>query len=124
MDYSDLSGEPTTAPEAVGVIWNSDSADIFISTGSETELRGRNGLTGFEIAGENGEFVPAKAEFADKAAWHAADGDAIIHVSGVSDPAAVRYLWTNYTEDIPLFDRENGIPLPPFVFTKPQYRGK
>lgn len=124
MEFSDLTGEPTAAPEAVGTFWDSDSVDIFINTGSELELRGQNGITGFELAGADGEFVPAKAELDEKSRWHAADGEAIIRVSGVSDPMAVRYLWTNYTEDIPLFDEENGIPLPPLVFTKPTYRGK
>ncbi|MGN0649572.1 MAG: sialate O-acetylesterase [Oscillospiraceae bacterium] len=123
-DYSDLTGEPTLSPEAVGVFWNSDSVDIFINSGGEPEVRGSNGITGFELAGADGEFVSARAELVDKSKWNASDGEAVIHVSGVSDPIAVRYLWTNYTEDIPLYDSENGVPLPPFRFIKPEYRGK
>lgn len=124
IDYTESTDEPTASPEARGILWGSDGADIFISTASELVVRGDKGITGFEIAGADGEYVAAKAEFADKEAWHADEGVAIIHVSGVTDPVSVRYLWTNYTDEFSLYDDENGIPMPPFILTKPAYKGK
>lgn len=114
----------TNNPDAYQVKWNSDSADIFITTANSLEIKGESGeIHGFEIAGADGEFVPAKAEIADREEWNCETGSEVIHVSGVNEPAAVRYLWTNYTDDITLFDCENGVPLPPFRFFKPQYKG-
>lgn len=116
--------EPTASPEAAAVLWNSDSVDVCVTSGGLLERRGGKGITGFEIAGESGEFIPAAAELADMEKQSCESGGAVIHVSGADNPTAVRYLWTNYTEDITLFDSENGIPLPPFIFAKPQYGGK
>ncbi|MDE6641157.1 MAG: sialate O-acetylesterase, partial [Acetatifactor sp.] len=59
---------------------------------------------GFEIAGEDGNYVPAAVEIR---------GDRI-HVSanGVAGPVYARYLWTNYG-DVAVYG-VNGIPLAPF----------
>ncbi len=60
---------------------------------------------GFEIAGEDGRFVPAD---------YAIAGDRIVvWAESVPEPAYVRYLWTNYR--IPhIFGARTGIPLAPF----------
>ncbi len=114
----------TDNPDAYQAKWNGDSVDIFITTAYGLEIRGESGeIHGFEIAGADGEFVPAKAELQDRDKWNAEVGSDIIRVTGVADPTAVRYLWTNYTDDITLFDSETEIPLPPFRFAKPQYKG-
>lgn len=59
---------------------------------------------GFEIAGEDGNYVPAAVEIRGGR----------IHVSapGVSAPVYARYLWTNYG-DVAVYGA-NGLPLAPF----------
>lgn len=59
---------------------------------------------GFEIAGEDGNYIPAAVEIRDDK----------IHVSapGVTSPVYARYLWTNYG-DVEVYG-VNGIPLAPF----------
>lgn len=123
-DYDNTNAVPTANPEAFEIVWNDDSVDIFITTGESLEIRGDSGeILGFEMAGADGQFVPAKAEIADRELWHAEPGSEVLHISGVNEPCEVRYLWTNYTEDITLFDCESGIPLPPFRFIKAKHRG-
>lgn len=59
---------------------------------------------GFEIAGEDKQFVTAEAEIS---------GDRIVvSAKQVENPCYVRYLWTNYG-DVNLYGR-NGIPVAPF----------
>ncbi|MGN0688301.1 MAG: sialate O-acetylesterase [Oscillospiraceae bacterium] len=111
----------TDTADAYQVKWNSDSADVFVTCASGLEARGE--ISGFELADSDGVYHPAKAEIADRADWNGEPGSDVIHVYGVQQPTAVRYLWTNYTDDITLFDEENGIPLPPFRFFKPMYKG-
>ena len=61
-------------------------------------------LKGFEISGEDGKFVPAKAMI---------EGDTIVVASeAVAAPKAVRYGWTN-VPDINLYNRA-GLPASPF----------
>ncbi len=59
---------------------------------------------GFEVAGEDGNYIPAKVEIR---------GDRI-HVSaaGIGRPVYARYLWTNYG-DVAVYGAD-GIPLAPF----------
>lgn len=121
-DFTAAEGKSTYNPEVFDVQWNSDSVDIFVSTGMELEIRGGE-IHGFEIAGADGEFVAANAVLSDRESWNATEGSEIIHVTGVSEPAYVRYLWTNYTDDITLFDKENEVPLSPFRLSKPVFRG-
>jgi sialate O-acetylesterase len=61
-------------------------------------------VSGFEVAGDDMVFVPAKAEFRDNR----------IYVSSpeIKKPAAARYCWTNYG-DVSVFGN-NGLPLAPF----------
>ena len=86
--------------------------DHFTSSGSHAVLRFRNcsgfdvrgKLNGFEAAGKDGEFLPAKAEIS---------GTEIILTAGISPITAVRFKWTNYAE-VELFGT-NGLPVPPFT---------
>ena len=66
------------------------------------EARGE--LTGFELAGADGEFYEAQAEIC---------GECIeISSAEVDVPVSARFRWTNYSE-VTLFGK-NGIPVPPF----------
>lgn len=66
------------------------------------EARGE--LTGFELAGADGEFHEAQAEVC---------GECIeISSAEVDAPVSARFRWTNYSE-VTLFGK-NGIPVPPF----------
>lgn len=117
-------GFSTFNPEAYEVCWNSGSVDVFVSTGLCLEVKDdAEEISGFELMSSDGEWHAAKAVLSDKELWNAGEGTEIISVTGTADPRGVRYLWTNYTDDIPLRDGENGVPLPPFIFTKPAYQG-
>lgn len=61
-------------------------------------------ITNFELAGEDGNFVPAEAS---------ANGTTIVlHSEQVTAPAMARYLWIDYAE-VTLFGA-NGLPVAPF----------
>lgn len=67
-------------------------------------LKADGELKGFEIAGPDGKWVPAKA---------AIDGaQVVVSADGVADPKAVRYSWSAYP-DGNLFNAE-GLPASPF----------
>ena len=62
--------------------------------------------TGFEIAGEDGVFYPARASFPET-------GDSVfLKAAQVESPLMARYLWTNYGE-VKIFGK-NGLPMAPF----------
>lgn len=61
-------------------------------------------ISGFEIAGEDKLFVPAKAELSGSRI--------IVSAEEIAEPVYVRYLWTNYGE-VTLYGA-NGIPVAPF----------
>ncbi len=112
----------TANPKIFDIRWCINCVYLYVSSDG-LEVRGastRNDIHGFEIAEEDGEFVTAKASVSGSDKY----GHNIIRVSGDDiEPGAVRYLWTNYTDDIPLFDRKNKIPLAPFRIYKPRYMG-
>ena len=78
----------------------------FAHTGSEMIAKGKYGyLTGFCIAGENQNFVWAKAVI---------EGNTVVvYNDEVSSPVAVRYGWANNPADANLFNKE-GLPASPF----------
>lgn len=79
-----------------------DTVTLYFSCCDGFEVRGE--LDGFEIAGADGEFIPAHAEIC---------GNTVrISSSDVQMPLSVRFSWTNYAE-VTLFGR-NGLPVPPF----------
>ena len=62
-------------------------------------------IIGFEIAGADQHFHPAKAII---------EGDQIIvYAAGVKNPIAVRYAWADDTGDVTLCNKE-GLPAVPF----------
>ena len=74
-------------------------------TGPVEAQRGEPDL--FEIAGEDGVYVPAKAELD----WNR------IHLTaeGVAHPVKARYAWVNYAKVHVFSPCEPGLPLAPFV---------
>lgn len=74
----------------------------FTSTGSGLELRNEGG--GFEVAGADGQFVPAQAVVEN--------GRLKVWAEQVPDPRYVRYGWRGWTE-FSLYNKE-GLPASPF----------
>lgn len=77
-----------------------------------TGLKSRDGkpLSWFAIAGDDGEFVEAKAEI---------DGETVVvSAEGVSDPAHVRFGWSQVAE--PNLSNNEGLPASPFRTDGPQ----
>jgi sialate O-acetylesterase len=74
--------------------------------GSALATRGGGSeVHGFELAGEDGRFHPARATI---------EGDGVVVSSGaVAQPRAVRYAWRDNPEDADLVNRE-GLPTSPF----------
>ncbi len=62
-------------------------------------------VRGFEIAGENKKFVPAKCAVGEEKLY--------IYNEDVVKPRFVRYAWTNYMV-VNVFGKKSGIPLAPF----------
>ena len=94
---------PAFGPIFDKVIFKNGRAEVsFLHAEDGFEVRGE--ITGFEIAGEDGEYYPAQAELHN--------GCAEVFSGKVSAPEAVRYNWTNYGE-VTIFGK-NGIPLAPF----------
>lgn len=91
------------APMFGSCIRKGSGIEIRIKTASPLEIRGKK--SGFEIAGADKNFIPADFDV---------NGN-IITVSSpeVKEPLHVRYLWTNYTADIPVYNAD-GLPLAPF----------
>ena len=94
------------APVIAGAVWGADSAELYFKNAEGGfELKGE--IDGFEICGEDGNYVPAKAEI---------NGERIIvSADNIAAPRGVRYLWTNYGE-VHIYGRK-GLPLAPFRIT-------
>ena len=73
-------------------------------------LKSRDGkpLSQFEIAGEDGEFVPAEAVIDGK--------DVVVSAKGVEKPTQVRFGWTNVAN--PNLMNKEGLPASPFKTDK------
>lgn len=84
------------------VFQNGKAEIAFLHAEQGFDVRGE--IKGFEIAGEDGEYVPAQA-ILEK-------GTATVYSDDVPKPAAIRYNWTNYGE-VTVFGK-NGIPMAPF----------
>lgn len=97
--------------DAFGPVYNSHIYEgstvrlIFDHAGNGYEIRGENGITGFEAAGEDKEFVSANAVINP-------DNSITVSADGIAAPKYVRYLWTNYA-DVAVFGK-NGLPMAPF----------
>ncbi len=83
----------------------------FTNVGSGLMAKGDK-LTGFAIAGKDGKFVWADAEI---------KGDNVIVSSPlVKAPAAARYGWVSYAENLNFYNKE-GFPASPFRTDRPAY---
>ncbi|HXO76425.1 MAG TPA: hypothetical protein VN824_14330, partial [Puia sp.] len=78
-------------------------------------------LRGFEIAGADNHFVPAKATI---------DGKNVVIVwsEAVPQPAVVRYAWADNPQDANLYNRDilfhDGLPAPSFEGRPKEPKGK
>ena len=85
------------------VLFANGTAEIETNSSSPLEIRGNK--NGFELAGADGEYHPADFTLS---------GSRItVSCPDVPEPIAVRYLWTNYSADIPVYNAD-GLPLAPF----------
>lgn len=82
----------------------------FAHFGSPLAVRGDGPLSGFTIAGQDGQFVVANAEITEQD-----DSGAVVRVwsDEVPNPVHVRYAWKDNPEDANLVNEE-GLPAPPF----------
>ena len=97
-----------------GLIYKNPCFDSMTVSGAEATIKLRNtetgiyplyGITGFEIAGEDGKFYPAAARYD----WH----DGIVVTSPrVHKPTAVRYCFKNF--ELGNARNQGGLPLLPF----------
>ena len=91
------------SPRAVGKYTTGSEMTVCLS--APVTVRGGGEPALLEIAGEDGAFVPARAEAA---------GDRLrLRAEGVDRPVRARYAWTDYSDRVNLFG-ENGLPLEPF----------
>jgi sialate O-acetylesterase len=82
----------------------------FSNTGSGLMVKGGGELKGFEIAGEDGKYYPAKATLL---------GTGMVHVASerVPHPVTARYAWADNPEGANLYNKE-GLPASPFQTIK------
>ncbi len=71
-----------------------------------SELHAKGAIEGFEIAGNNKKFTGSVSAVINR-------NKITVSSEYVPEPVYVRYLWTNYKENITLYG-ENGLPLAPF----------
>lgn len=76
----------------------------FDHTGGGLAARGGGELTGFMIAGRDGNFVPAEAKIEGKTI--------LVSSASVSEPAAVRYAWAD--DPVCNLVNQEGLPASPF----------
>jgi sialate O-acetylesterase len=76
------------------------------------QARGGGAITGFEIAGADGKYVPAEVKV---------DGNTLLVTSAdVASPAAVRYAWAD--DPVCNLVNEMGLPASPFRSDQPFYQ--
>lgn len=107
----EIDGISTASPEISECIWTENGVRIIYN--SDCKITSDGEISGFELLDNNGEWRAASAVLSE--------GEIV--VSGVENPFGVRYLWTNYTEDIPLRNSGNDVPFPPFIRLIAEYGG-
>ncbi len=119
--YGLLGADEAESPDIDRIVFKGGCARVqYKHTGGKLCVKGDGEITGFELAGEDGSYRPAQAELS-------ADGNSVLlRAPGISSPAYVRYLWTNYPERVDLYG-SNGLPALPFRTdgqeTKPRCTG-
>ena len=97
-----LYGRGEVSPRACGL--RRDGNALLVELTQPAEMRNGNGSL-LEIAGEDGCFLPAEGT---------AEGKMLrVWADAVPDPASVRYAWTDYAAEVPLWGT-NGLPAEPF----------
>ena len=76
----------------------------FAHTGGGLQARDGKALTNFEIAGEDGKFVPAEATIDGK--------NVVVQAKGVDKPTQVRFGWSDTAN--PNLSNKEGLPASPF----------
>ena len=98
--YGESGHEPLLC---TSVLRRNGRIEVSTNARSALEIRGRG--NGFELAGTDGVYKPADITVS---------GSVItVTCAGIAEPVSVRCLWTNYTDEIPVYDSE-GNPLAPF----------
>ena len=69
-------------------------------------VKGGGGANLLEVAGEDGEYVPAAAEIRG--------AELLLSAEGLERPVRARYAWTDWSDRVNLFGM-NGLPLEPFA---------
>lgn len=104
--YHRIEAEEAFGPLYRDFLYRDGGMEIFFRYAKEGFLVKGAVPSGFEIAGEDGVFYPAKAGFTEK-------GDSVfLKAAQVERPLMARYLWTNYAE-VNVFGK-NGLPTAPF----------
>lgn len=101
--YGRLSAKEAFGPIYKASVRRGDSIELYFDY-AQDGFAAKGEISGFEIAGEDKQFVPAKAELSGSRI--------IVSAEAVAAPVYVRYLWTNYGE-VTLYGA-NGIPVAPF----------
>jgi sialate O-acetylesterase len=105
------------AIEYAGPMYRQATADgnqmrVWLSHAEGLQAKGGGDITGFTIAGADGNFVPAAA--------HVDGSTVVVSSAQVANPAAVRYAWA----DDPVCNLINqaGLPANPFRSDEPHYQ--
>ena len=98
-----LYGGGAVSPRALGK--RTEGNMLIVSLSAPVKTKDGKDPNLLEIAGEDGQFVPARAEIRGNRL--------ILEAEGVSRPVRARYAWTDYSCQVNLFG-ENGLPLEPF----------
>ena len=99
-----LYGGGEVSPRALGKYTEGNRLTVCLSAPVTVKAGGEANL--LEIAGEDGEYVPAKAEIR---------GDRLLlHADGLDYPVRARYAWTDWSDRVNLAGM-NGLPLEPFA---------
>ena len=99
-----LYGSGEISPRAEGIETEGDILTVRLSAPVTVKDGGTANLT--EIAGEDGNYVPARAEIREN--------QLVLRADGIRYPVHARYAWTDYSDKVNIFG-ENGLPLEPFA---------
>ena len=104
-DLHGRNGGGELSPRALGKYTEGSRMTVCLSAPVRTA--GSEEANLLEIAGENGAYVPARAEVR---------GDRLLlSAAGLDHPVRVRYAWTDWSDRVNLYGL-NGLPLEPFAF--------
>lgn len=103
--YDRIKAEEAFGPLYRDFLYRDGGMEIFFYYAEEGFLV-KDAPSGFEIAGEDGIFYPAKAGFTERGS------SVFLKAEQVERPRMARYLWTNYAK-VNIFGK-NGLPVAPF----------